>query len=131
MSRRERRGIDVCDQTFMLKVISATLICMVLALTLSAHAVLLEATPAAHAFLKGPAVTVHLRFNSRVDAGRSSLSLVLPNQTARVLAIGRQTSPDTLDAQAAGLPSGQYRLRWQVLAADGHITRGEIPFEVR
>ena len=115
----------------MFKVISTTLIGVVLALTLSAHAVLLEATPAAHAFLKGPAVTVHLRFNSRVDAERSSLNLVLPNQTARPLPIDRQTSPDTLNAQAAGLQNGQYRLRWQVLAADGHITRGEIPFEVR
>jgi methionine-rich copper-binding protein CopC len=25
---------------------------------------------------------------------------------------------------------GEYRLRWQVLASDGHITRGEIPFAV-
>ncbi len=115
----------------MAKVISATFICVVLALTVSAHAVLLEATPAAHAFLKGPAVTVHLRFNSRVDAVRSSLSLVLPDQRTRTLSIAQQTSPDTLNAQAGGLPSGQYRLRWQVLAADGHITRGEIPFEVR
>jgi methionine-rich copper-binding protein CopC len=25
---------------------------------------------------------------------------------------------------------GEYRLRWQVLASDGHITRGEISFAV-
>jgi len=29
-----------------------------------------------------------------------------------------------------GLAAGAYRLRWQVLASDGHITRGEIPFTV-
>jgi methionine-rich copper-binding protein CopC len=28
------------------------------------------------------------------------------------------------------LAPGDYRLRWQVLAYDGHITRGEIPFTV-
>jgi methionine-rich copper-binding protein CopC len=28
------------------------------------------------------------------------------------------------------LAAGAYRLRWQVLASDGHITRGEIPFTV-
>jgi methionine-rich copper-binding protein CopC len=29
-----------------------------------------------------------------------------------------------------GLGSGAYRLRWQVLAVEGHITRGDIPFTV-
>jgi len=37
------------------------------------------------------------------------------------------------DVQLAnhGLVRGAYKLRWQVLAADGHITRGEISFEVK
>jgi hypothetical protein len=26
---------------------------------------------------------------------------------------------------------GAYRLQWQVLAGDGHITRGEVPFQVK
>jgi len=29
------------------------------------------------------------------------------------------------------LTDGNYRLQWQVLATDGHITRGEFSFEVR
>ena len=33
-----------------------------------------------------------------------------------------------MPAQAGG--TGRWRLRWQVLALDGHITRGDIPFEV-
>jgi methionine-rich copper-binding protein CopC len=28
------------------------------------------------------------------------------------------------------LATGVYVLRWQVLAVDGHITRGDIPFSV-
>jgi methionine-rich copper-binding protein CopC len=95
-----------------------------------AHAVLLEAAPAAHASVEGPLVKVRLRFNSRIDAARSVLSLVLPDKTARPLAIETQPSPDTLTAEATGMKSGSYTLRWQVLAADGHITRGEVPFEV-
>jgi methionine-rich copper-binding protein CopC len=39
-------------------------------------------------------------------------------------------APDVIGARAAGLPPGAYRLRWQVLAIDGHITRGDIPFRV-
>jgi methionine-rich copper-binding protein CopC len=31
---------------------------------------------------------------------------------------------------AADLAAGGYVLRWQVLAIDGHITRGDIPFAV-
>jgi methionine-rich copper-binding protein CopC len=35
-----------------------------------------------------------------------------------------------LTARIAGIQPGSYRLRWQVLALDGHITRGDIPFTV-
>jgi methionine-rich copper-binding protein CopC len=31
----------------------------------------------------------------------------------------------------ADLSPGAYSVRWQVLAVDGHITRGEVPFTVR
>ena len=34
-------------------------------------------------------------------------------------------------APAAPLAPGAWRLRWQVLALDGHITRGDIPFTLR
>jgi hypothetical protein len=46
------------------------------------------------------------------------------------LALGKTDSADILSAKASNLPPGDYRLRWQVLASDGHITRGEIPFSV-
>jgi methionine-rich copper-binding protein CopC len=36
-----------------------------------------------------------------------------------------------LAALVSGLAPGQYRLRWQVLAIDGHLTRGDIPFTVK
>lgn len=96
----------------------------------AAHAVLLEATPAASASLKGPDVAIRLRYNVRVEAGRSRLSLLLPDKSVKPLTIGQQPSPDILTAQAAGLTPGEYRVRWQVLASDGHITRGEVPFTV-
>ena len=96
-----------------------------------AHAVLLEATPPVHGSVPGPEVTFRLRFNSRIDASRSVLKLRLPNRTVRPLPMGQQVSPDSLSVKADGIKAGHYTLQWQVLAADGHITRGEVPFEVR
>ena len=46
------------------------------------------------------------------------------------LALRTDTAPEVLAAEAKGLAPGPYRLRWQVLAVDGHITRGDIPFTV-
>ncbi len=96
-----------------------------------AHAILVEATPAAKSTVSGPDVDVRLRFNSRIDGARSHLELVLPDRQVRPLKLAPQEAPDTLTARAAGLAAGAYRLRWQVLAGDGHITRGEVPFQVK
>jgi methionine-rich copper-binding protein CopC len=95
-----------------------------------AHAVLVEATPAADSAIAGPDVTVKLRFNVRIDRSRSRLTLALPDGKTTALKITDEGAPETLSARATGLGPGAYRLRWQVLAADGHITRGDIPFLV-
>lgn len=95
-----------------------------------AHAVLLESSPALKSSISGPDVPLRLRFNVRVDAARSRLTLVDPDGSLQTLQISRQDPPNMLSAQARGLRPGVYRLRWQVLASDGHITRGEIPFTV-
>jgi methionine-rich copper-binding protein CopC len=95
-----------------------------------AHAVLLESNPPPKGSVPGPDVPIKLRFNVRIDATRSRLTLVRPDGSAQPLAISKPASADTLSAQASSLPAGNYRIRWQVLASDGHITRGEIPFTV-
>jgi copper resistance protein C len=95
-----------------------------------AHAILLESSPSINTTVAGPAIPVKLRFNVRIDATRSRLTLVKPDASTQSLAISRDAPADTLASQAQGLSSGEYRIRWQVLASDGHITRGEIPFKV-
>ncbi len=94
------------------------------------HAVLVESSPAANSTVTGPDVPITLRYNVRIEAGRSRLSLVGPDNAVIALTIGKQTSPDTLTTSAKDLKPGAYRLRWQVLASDGHITRGEVAFSV-
>ena len=101
-----------------------------LPLPLNAHAILLSAAPAPNGTVDGNAVRIQLRFNARIDAKRSRLTLVLPGGGVRPLE-AEQPLPDTLTSQASQLVRGSYVLRWQVLAADGHITRGELPFRAQ
>ncbi len=102
-----------------------------LAFCLHAHAILTSSIPAAKQALRGPDISVRLTFNSRIDAKRSRLTLVAPGASEIRLGIGEQPSPEVLSSVAKGLRSGSYVLRWQVLASDGHISRGEIPFTVQ
>jgi hypothetical protein len=96
----------------------------------AAHAILLESTPAAKSAVTGPDVSFRLRFNVRIDASRSRLTLVSSTGAARPLILEKQPSADILTTKATGLEPGEYHLQWQVLASDGHITRGDIPFRV-
>lgn len=99
---------------------------------LVAHAVLVEASPQADSTVSGPDVAIRLRFNVRIDAGRSRVAITAaPQGAAKTLKLDKQNTPDVLTTRAAGLSAGKYKLEWQVLAADGHITRGEVLFTVR
>jgi methionine-rich copper-binding protein CopC len=95
-----------------------------------AHAVLLSSTPEKNAAVNGPDITISLKYNSRVDGARSSLSLLKPDGSVERIGSLAQPLPDTLSATGHKLAKGAYVLRWQVLSSDGHITRGEVPFEV-
>jgi hypothetical protein len=94
-----------------------------------AHAILLEGTPAAGQSVASGATRITLRFNSRIDAARSRITLV-EGTTARILTIASGPTADLLVADVALQPGPQI-LRWQVLAVDGHITRGEIRFTAK
>jgi copper resistance protein C len=94
-----------------------------------AHAVLIASTPKAHETVHGSALNIDLKFNSRVDGTRSTLSVVMPDGSVKPLSLSKQPGPNELTSQAQLAP-GNYTLRWQALAVDGHITRGEIPFTV-
>ncbi|HMG37476.1 MAG TPA: copper resistance CopC family protein [Blastocatellia bacterium] len=94
------------------------------------HAILVECEPAANATVAGPNVTVKLRFNSRIDVERSRLTLSAPDGSTRKLKLEAPPSPDVLLSQVSGLSAGSYTVVWQVLAVDGHITRGQFSFKV-
>jgi hypothetical protein len=98
--------------------------------TAQAHAIIVWSQPASGATLTKPTMSVELHFNSRIDHRRSRLQLIGPDGKSAALAIATGREPEVLAAAAGGLKSGSYRLRWQVMSLDGHITRGDIPFAI-
>ena len=99
--------------------------------TAQAHAVIIEAAPAVGATISAGDVDVTLHYNSRIDHQRSRLTLISGEGTSQVVAIAPDSAPDVVAAKIPNLAPGQYRLRWMVLAIDGHLTRGDIPFSVK
>ena len=96
-----------------------------------AHAILVDSTPKANTAVKGPDVAVTLRYNVRIDGGRSRVQLIQPDGSAVPLTLAKQDSPDVLQTKATGLKPGAYKLKWNVLASDGHMSKGEVPFTVQ
>lgn len=96
----------------------------------AAHALVVASTPSANAEIAGPAFDLRIQFSDRIDKRRSKLSLLSTTGQAFAVQPLDDASADMLAGHVAGLAAGSYRLQWQVLAIDGHITRGEIPFTV-
>lgn len=97
----------------------------------AAHAVIIDSVPAVGAVLKAADTEIVLHYNSRIDHQRSRLTLVSADGKPRSIPIEQESQPDVIAAKLPGLMPGEYRLRWQVLAIDGHLTRGDIPFSVQ
>jgi hypothetical protein len=96
-----------------------------------AHAVLVDSKPAVNSTVSGPEVAVMLKYSSRVDLEHSTLTLLDPDGKVEKVAIESEPTPGILSAKLTGLVKGAYVLRWQVLATDGHVTRGKVPFQVK
>jgi copper resistance protein C len=95
------------------------------------HAVLKSSSPAANSTVPGPDISITLKYNVRVDTARSKVQLSRPDNSVSELPLGKQNYPDELTSKATGLIPGAYKIQWQVLAPDGHITRGVVPFAVK
>lgn len=94
-----------------------------------AHAILEASHPEAGGTAQAGPIAMQFRYNSRIDRARSKLVLTRPDQSRTTLPIDPDGPPDVLTTKA-DLPPGAYVVRWQVLAVDGHITRGDVPFTV-
>ena len=95
----------------------------------SAHAILVQSQPAQQSSVGAGQTDIVLRYNSRIDQARSRLTLRGTN-AEMTLPLTPGAGPDTLASKALLTP-GDYVVHWQVLAVDGHITRGDVQFSVR
>ena len=118
MSLRRRFG------TFL---VAAT--CAFVSLSASAHAILVDSTPKPNGTLNAGHVQLVFKYNSKIDQHRSRVTLVKSDQSETVLTIATTGPSNELDT-SADLAPGSYTIRWQALALDGHITRGDVPFTV-
>lgn len=94
----------------------------------SAHAILVQSRPADQSIVAAGPRELVLRFNSRIDHARSRLALQGADAPS-VLPLAAGSAPDALAAKVMLRP-GQYVVHWQVLAVDGHMTRGDLRFTV-
>ena len=92
-----------------------------------AHAILTTSTPANGGTIASGHQALDFQYNSKIDHRRSRLTLTGPDGKPMVLTISAASAANALDAEADLVP-GAYTLRWQALALDGHITRGDVPF---
>ena len=119
-----------CFKTWCLRIRLPTLLAAMLFPVLAqAHAILEESVPPQGNKVKAGKLELRLRYNSRIDQGRSRLTLLRPDKGRDTITIDPGTAPDTIVAHL-DLPPGAYVVRWQVLAVDGHITRGDLPITV-
>jgi methionine-rich copper-binding protein CopC len=95
-----------------------------------AHAIVVKSTPAANSTVPAGTLEVAIAFNTRLDRARSRLVLADPAGEAAPVPLRRDSGATSIHGRADLANPGRWKLRWQVLAADGHITRGEIPFNV-
>ena len=94
-----------------------------------AHAILEDSAPPLGATVPQGPLSLRLRYNSRIDRARSRLIVIRPDQGRATVRIDPDGPPDIIAASLKVSP-GAYVIRWQVLAVDGHITRGDVPFTV-
>lgn len=97
--------------------------------TAFAHAILEESAPPIGASVNAGPIDLTFRYNSRIDRSRSRLTLIKADHSRDTVAIAPDSPPDIITAHL-NLTPGSYVVRWQVLAVDGHITRGDVPFTV-
>jgi copper resistance protein C len=95
----------------------------------SAHAIIVSSKPAANAQVPQGPVDILLQYNSRIDATHSRVSLVDPAGKVTALMATDGSAPGSLMAAGTTDAPGKWIIRWQVLSIDGHITRGDIPFQ--
>ncbi len=94
------------------------------------HGVLIESFPSHGAILQDPPSIISLRFNAALEASITRITLVDLKRQSQALHV---TDGSTLEQVVVSVPPlvpGVYNVNYQVLATDGHVTKGSIRFTI-
>lgn len=99
----------------------------------TAHAKLQASQPAAASELANSPKEIRLQFNERLEPAFSKIELI--DAKAALLPLPKiefdKSDPKVMFASVPALRPGQYRVRWSVMAHDGHKVKGEFAFSVK
>lgn len=110
---------------------SAFLLIVGAQLSLFAAAKLVSSVPSADSRVDGGTVEISLRFDTEVDALKSTVDLEGPNGAVQHLTRQPATAPANLDFIARGLVRGAYQIRWKAVDSAGEESNGLILFRVK
>jgi methionine-rich copper-binding protein CopC len=99
----------------------------------AAHAIVLDSSPRHDAALAESPARIVLRFNSRIEAALSRVTIESTGGRAVALPTARDAirEADRLVVPLGPLGPGTYVVRYRVLAADGHVTEGALRFTIK
>jgi len=128
----ERSEVTPCCRIRHWLVALATAFAMLAANVCFAHAVVVNSTPRNGEALRTPPQQIELRFNVRIEQSFARASLRSDGSEALTLkpAASSVAQSERLVIPLPALRSGEYELRYKVLATDGHTTEGVLRFRV-
>lgn len=96
----------------------------------NAHAVVTSTSLEASPVQAYKSTKVKLTFNSNVELALSKIFLVSRGDKQQLLHAGKTHTPGLVVVTLPALEPGEYALKFQVFAADGHLTEDIIRFNV-
>jgi copper resistance protein C len=99
----------------------------------AAHAIVLESSPRHDAALAESPARIVLRFNSRIEAALSRVTIESAAGRPVALPAARDAvgEANRLIVPLGPLAPGTYVVRYRVLAVDGHVTEGALRFTIK
>jgi len=104
-----------------------------LPLSSQAHVHVKKTIPEKDQTLSSPPKVLQVWFSSHVDAEWSKISVKDAHGNRVDTGDPRPVdgNPSSLEIELKPLPSGSYKVRWNVISSDGHRVKGGIGFQVK
>jgi len=110
-----------------------SMLCLLNASSVLAHAMLVKAEPAKRASLTTAPSQVRLWFNEEIEPAFATLSVLDVNKKALTedKAIVDSEDPKSIILKLPEMQPGRYTVKFRVLSVDGHVVDSEYEFTVK